>query len=714
MPVSRSLLLALALLAGACSSRAKAPPKKGFAYPDARASDHVDTYGETRVPDPYRWMEEPDSAELRSWIEAQNQLTYGWLQKGRDRRRIRERLEELWNYERYGVPTVEGGRYVYSHNSGLQNQSVLLHAPSLDAQPKVLLDPNTLSEDGTVALRGTWFSPNGRLMVYAISSGGSDWREFRIRDTETGDDLPADHLRWIKWSGAAWNAEGSGFYYTRYPQPEAGSELTASNTAPRIYYHSVGTAQEEDVLVYERADKPGWSLWPTTTEDGKYLIVAASPGSSTSNALFVQNLETGGAFRPLLEKFDARYRVLGNLGSRLVVFTDSGAPRGRVVAIDVDSPAPDKWDEIVPQGADAIQRATIVGERIFVNRLHLAHSEVGVYTLDGQLDRQVKLPGIGSVRGFRGRRHDTETFFSFSSFIHPTTIFRYDLATGESSIFREPKVDFDPKEFFSTQVTYRGKKGSPITMFLSHRRGLLLDKKNPTLLYGYGGFNNSVTPRFSVANLVWMEMGGVYAVANIRGGGEYGEKWHKAGMLKKKQNSFDDFIAAADGLIFNGYTSPPHLAIMGGSNGGLLVGACVNQRPDLFAAALPAVGVMDMLRFHHFTAGRFWVAEYGSADDPEMFPVLHAYSPYHNIQPGVRYPSVLVTTADHDDRVVPMHSFKYAARLQAAQAGRNPVLIRVETRAGHGAGTPTDKRIDLAADKWTFLARALRMDIDFD
>jgi len=714
MQARRLSVLVLLFFATACSSRAKTPPKGGFAYPEARAGDHVDSYGDARVADPYRWMEEPDSPELKTWIEAQNKLTYGWLQKGRDRRRIRERLEELWNYERYSVPRVEGGRYIYRHNSGLQNQSVLEQADSLDGESRVLLDPNTLSQDGTVALGGTWFSPNGRLLAYATSSAGSDWREVRVRDIETGDDMAADHLRWIKWGGVAWNAEGSGFYYTRYPQPEAGRELTASNTAPRIFYHSVGTAQDEDVLVYERPDKPDWSLYPWTSEDGKFLVIHASPSSSKHNALFVQDLTKGGPFKPVIEGFDARYRTLGNVGSALFLATDRGAARGRVIAIDVSDPAPAKWKEIVPEGRDTIQRASLVGGRLFVNRLHLARSQVTVYTLDGKVDKRIKLPGLGTARGFNGRSHDTETFFSFSGYIHPTTIYRYDIATGKSSLFRKPNVDFDPAEFVTRQVVYRGKTGRKISMFISHRRGMLLDNSHPTLLAGYGGFNISLTPRFSVASLVWMEMGGVYAVANIRGGGEYGEKWHRAGMLKNKQNCFDDFAAAADGLIANGYTSPPHLAIMGGSNGGLLVGACINQRPDLFAAALPAVGVMDMLRFQHFTAGRFWVSEYGSADDPEMFPVLRAYSPYHNIKPGVRYPAVLITTADHDDRVVPMHSFKYAARLQAAQAGANPILIRIDTRAGHGAGTPTEKRIDLAADKWTFLARALRMKIDFD
>ncbi|MHC4955972.1 MAG: prolyl oligopeptidase family serine peptidase [Planctomycetota bacterium] len=707
------LVLCLLLAAGACSSRAKKPPSKRFAYPEARVGDHVDKYGSVGVPDPYRWMEDPDSPELKAWIDAQNKLTHGWLGKGSDRRRIRERLRELWNYERCEVPRVIGSGYVFRRNTGLQNQSVLYFADALDAEPRVLLDPNTLSEDGTKALRGTYFSPNGRLMAYAVSSGGSDWKEIRVRDVQTGDDLPADRLRWIKFSGASWNAEGSGFFYTRLPEPEEGTELTAADRAPRIYYHSIGTAQEEDALVYERSDKPDWSLRAAASEDGRYLVVTARPGSSSSNAIFLQDLEGDGEVQPLLDKFDARYRVLGNDGPVFYLFTDLDAPRGRVVAIDVRDPDPERWREVIPQGRHAIRSVTLVGQRLFINRLRLARSQVHVHRLDGSREHGIQLSALGTVRGLAGRRRDTETFFAFSSFTHPTTIYRYELETGATSVFRRPKVDFDPKDFHTSQFAFPAKDGERITIFISHRKGLVLDKSHPTLLYGYGGFNNSVTPRFSVSRLVWMEMGGVYAVANIRGGGERGEEWHRAGMLKKKQNVFDDFIAAAEGLCFNKYTSPSRLAIAGRSNGGLLVGACINQRPDLFAAALPGVGVMDMLRFHKFTVGRFWVREYGSADDPAMFPVLYAYSPYHNIKKGVAYPATLVTTADHDDRVVPLHSFKYAAALQAAQRGPAPILIRVDTRAGHGAGTPTDKRIDLAADELTFLARNLRMKVRF-
>ena len=703
---------ALLVAVVACSSRAAKPPRRGFEYPSARMGEVVDDYHGTAVADPYRWMEDSESPELREWIEAENKLTHAWLGRGSDRRRIRKRLEKLWNYERFGVPTVTGGRYVYRRNSGLQNQAPLYIADSLDAEPRVLLDPNTLSEDGTVALSRTWFSPDGRYMGYSTSSGGSDWKEWRIRDVQTGEDLPADVLRWIKAGEGSWNGEGSGFYYARLREPKEGEELTQANKQPRVFYHSLGTSQDEDVLIYERPDQPTWSLWPTVTEDGRYLLIYAFTGSASKYAVFLKDLQIDSEARPLFTGFNARYDLLGNDGTTFFMWTDLDAPKGRVVSFDVREPAPEKWTELIPEGKDVIENITLVGDRFFVNRLRLARSQVSVHTLDGKLERTIKLPAIGTAWGFDGRRKDSETFYGFSGYTYPTTIYRYDLASGETSLFRRPKVDFKPEDFFTRQVSFSSKDGTRVTMFISHRKGLVLDRKNPTLLTGYGGFNSSMTPYFSVSNLVWMEMGGVYAVANLRGGGEYGEEWHQAGMLKNKQNVFDDFIAAAEALRFNRYTSPKKLAIAGGSNGGLLVGACLNQRPDLFAAALPAVGVMDMLRYHRFTVGRYWVSEYGSADDPEMFDTLFAYSPYHRIVRRA-FPAVLVTTADHDDRVVPAHSFKYTARLQAAQKGRAPILIRIETRAGHGAGTPTSKRIDAVADRWTFLARNLRMKVKF-
>ncbi|MHC4449693.1 MAG: prolyl oligopeptidase family serine peptidase [Planctomycetota bacterium] len=706
-------LITILVVASACSSRARKPPRKGFEYPVAKTVEVVDDFHGTSVKDPYRWMEDADSEDLRAWIEAENKLTQGWLSKGSDRRKIRNRLEKLWNYEKFGVPKVEGGRYFYRSNSGLQNQAPLYVADSLDAEPRLLLDPNTLSEDGTVALnRRLWFSPDGRHMGYSVSKAGSDWKEFFVRDVETGEDLPADHLKWIKAGSGSWNAEGSGFYYTRLQQPQEGAELTALNKNPRVFYHSLGTSQDEDVLVYERPDEPSWSLYPWVTEDGRYLFIAVYKVGSKNNALFYKDLQADGEVKPLLADFDASYSILGNDGPLLYAYTNRDAPKGRVVSFDVGEPAMDKWKEIIPEGKNVLEDLSLIGDRFLVTRLRLARSEVTVYRLDGTEERKVKLPALGTTWGFNGRRKDTETFFGFSSFTYPATIYRFDIASGETSVFRRPKVDFKPENFFTRQVSYSSKDGTPVTMFISHRKGLVLNKNNPTLLYGYGGFDNAMTPYFSVSNLVWMEMGGVYAVANLRGGGEYGKEWHEAGMLKRKQNVFDDFIAAGESLCINRYTNPDKLAIEGWSNGGLLVGACVNQRPDLFAAALAGTGVMDMLRYHRFTAGKYWVSEYGSAEDPEMFDALFAYSPYHRIFRRA-YPAVLVSTADHDDRVVPAHSFKYTARLQAAQKGRAPILIRIETKAGHGAGMPTSKRIDGVADRWTFLARNLRMKVKF-
>ncbi|MHC4938792.1 MAG: prolyl oligopeptidase family serine peptidase [Planctomycetota bacterium] len=705
-------LILVFVAAGACSTRAKKPPKKGFSYPAAKTVDVADDFHGTEVRDPYRWMEDPNDPDLAAWIAAQTKLTDGWLQKGSDRRRIRNRLEELWNYERFSIPKVEGGRYIYLRNSGLQNQAPLYVADSLDAEPRVLLDPNTLSEDGTVALSRTFFSPDGRHMGYSISRAGSDWKEMRIRDVETGEDLPADHIKWTKASTGSWNAEGSGFYYTRLQQPKEGEELTALNTAPKVYYHSLGTSQDEDVLVYERPDEPTWSLYPWVTEDGRYLVIYVYKTGTKNNAIFYKDLQIDGEFKPLLPDFDSETWLLGNDGTKLYAFTKHEAPKGRVVTFELREPGKENWTELIPEGKTVIEDVSLFGDKFLVTRLRLARSDITVHGIDGKEQGKVKLPALGTATGFRGWRKDNETFFAFTSFTYPTTIYRYDLSTGETSVFRRPKVDFKPENFFTRQVQYTSRDGTPVTMFISHRKGLVLNKKNPTLLYGYGGFDASQTPYFSVSNLVWMEMGGVYCVANLRGGGEYGKQWHEGGMLKNKQRVFDDFIAAAESLCFNRYTNPKKLAIEGWSNGGLLVGACVNQRPDLFAAALAGTGVMDMLRYHRFTAGKYWVSEYGSAEDPEMFDTLLAYSPYHRIRKRA-YPAVLVSTADHDDRVVPAHSYKYAARLQAAQMGRAPVLIRIETKAGHGAGTPTSKRIDGVADRWTFLARNLRMKVKF-
>ena len=684
---------------------AKAPV--GLAYPSSPKGDVVDDYHGTKVADPYRWLENPDAPESRAWIEAQNQLTSGYLEKLPSREPLKRRLTELWNFERYGVPSREGKRYVYSRNDGLQSQSVLYVADSLEAPPRVLIDPNALSTDGTVALSGTVFSEDGNLMAYGLASAGSDWTEWRVRDVRTGKDLP-DHIRWVKFNVPAWTKDGKGFFYGRYAEPQPGAALTGANYFPKVYFHTLGTPQSEDTLVYERPDQKEWGFSSSVTEDGRYLLLRVGRGTERKNGIFYKDLkDPKGKVVELLRDFDATYAFIGNEGSRFFFRTDLESPLGRVVAIDVRKPERGQWKELIPQAPETLVSASLVGDRFFLVRMKDAASQVRVHALDGKPLGEVALPGLGSVHGFSGLRTDTETFYAFTSFTTPSTIFRYDVKTGQSAVFREPKVKFDPAWYETKQVFYTSKDGTRVPLFLSYKKGLKLDGTNPTYLYGYGGFNAAMSPTFSVANLVWMEQGGVYAQASLRGGGEYGREWHLAGTKLRKQNVFDDFIAAAEWLVANRYTSPAKLAIGGRSNGGLLVGAAVTQRPDLFGVALPGVGVMDMLRFHKFTIGWAWKSDYGSSEDAEEFKALHAYSPLHNLRPGTRYPAMLVTTADHDDRVVPAHSFKFAATAQAAQAGEAPVLIRIDTRAGHGAGKPTGKVIEEVADMWAFTLHQL-------
>jgi prolyl oligopeptidase len=679
-------------------------------YPETRRAEQVDNYHGTRVPDPYRWLEDTDSPETKAWVEAQNRVTFDLLKNIPERQGIEQRLTELWNYERFSVPFKEGGRYFFSRNSGLQNQSVLYVQSSLDAEPRVLLDPNTLSPDGTIALTSLRVSEDGRHLAYGTSSGGSDWQEIRVRNVETGQDGP-DHLRWIKFSGAAWTHDGQGFFYSRFPEP-AGNTLTTENVNNKLYYHRLGTPQAEDVLVYERPDRPEWRFFPQVTDDGRYLVIYTSYQTSKNDLLYV---DLGNARRPnlrapvreLVTGFEANYGMVGNDGPVLYVQTDKDAPKGRVIAVDTRRPQRASWRVLIPEGENVLGSVNIINNQFVASYLQDAASRIRIFSLQGQPVREIALPTLGSVGSISGERNDREAFYSFTSFLYPSTIFRYDFRTGQSSVFRAPKVDFDPSGYETKQLFYTSKDGTRVPMFITHRKGLELNGNNPTLLYAYGGFNISMTPGFSVSNLVWLERGGVYAVANLRGGGEYGQEWHQAGTKERKQNVFDDFIAAAEYLVQQKYTSPSKLAISGGSNGGLLVGAVANQRPELFGAALPAVGVMDMLRYHQFTIGRAWSVDYGTSEDPEGFRYLYAYSPLHNVKPGSCYPATMVTTADHDDRVVPGHSFKYAAALQAAQACNNPVLIRIETRAGHGAGKPTAKQIEEAADRWAFLVRAL-------
>ncbi len=680
-------------------------------YPQARRSDQVDDYHGTKVADPYRWLEDTDSAETHSWVEAENKLTFGYLEQIPYRQAIRDRLTKLWNYERFTVPHQEGGRYFFQHNNGLQNQNVLLVAESLNAEPRVLLDPNTLSSDGTVALAGDAVSDDGKLMAYALAASGSDWNEWHIRDVDTGKDLP-DDLKWVKFSGASWTKDNKGFYYSRYDEPK-GAALREANYFHKLYYHRLGTAQSDDKLIYERPDNKELGFAGNVTDDGHYLVITVWQGTSPKNRLYYKDLtQPDSQVVRLLDDFDAQYIFIDNDGPIFWFQTDLDAPRGRVIAIDTRHPERTNWKTVVPQGADKLQFANVVDNSFFLGYLKDARTEVRVHDLSGALLRNVDLPGIGTAAGFGGKRKDKETFYAFTSFISPTTVYRYDPQATRSVVFRQPKVDFDATRYETKQIFYTSKDGTRVPMFLTYKKGLTLDGENPVLLYAYGGFDIDLTPTFSVPNAVWLEMGGIYAQPNLRGGGEYGEQWHQAGMKLKKQNVFDDFIAAAEWLIANKYTSTPKLAIRGGSNGGLLVGACLTQRPDLFGATLPEVGVMDMLRFHKFTIGWAWTSDYGSSDDPEEFKALYAYSPLHNLKPGTKYPPTLIATSDHDDRVVPGHSFKFAATMQADQAGPAPVLIRIETKAGHGAGKSITKLIDETADTWSFVAHNLNMKVN--
>ncbi|MGB3655464.1 MAG: prolyl oligopeptidase family serine peptidase [Rivularia sp. (in: cyanobacteria)] len=676
-------------------------------YPDSRKGEQVDNYHGTEVADPYRWLENPDSEETEAWVKAQNKVTFNFLEKIPARDDIKKRLTKLWDYEKYGVPFQEGNRYFYFKNDGLQNQSVLYTLRNLDDEPSVLLDPNKLSVDGTVALSGISISDDGKYLAYGISIAGSDWQEWKVRNIETGEDLK-DNLKWIKFSGASWTNDSKGFFYSGYDEPNEKTKLEDVNYYQKLYYHQLGQPQSEDTLIYERSDEKEWGFNGGVTEDGRYLIISVWLGTDSKNLVFYKDLTNSSSeVVELISKFESSYSLIDNDDNLLYFQTDLNASKGRVIAIDIKKPEPKNWQEIIPQTQETLESVGTLNNQFVAEYLKDARSQIKIFEINGNFVREVELPGIGSVGGFNGKREDTETFYIFTSFTTPGTIYRYDMVTGKSTVFRQPEVDFNADNYETKQIFYKSKDGTQVPMFIVHKKGIKLDGNNPTFLYGYGGFNISLTPTFSVSSLIWMEMGGVYVIPNIRGGGEYGEEWHQAGIKDKKQNVFDDFISAAEWLIDNGYTKSEKLAIAGGSNGGLLVGACMTQRPDLFAAALPAVGVLDMLRFHKFTIGWAWVPEYGSSEKPEEFKTLYAYSPLHNLKPGTAYPATMITTADHDDRVVPAHSFKFAAALQAAHDGEAPVLIRIETKAGHGAGKPTTKIIEEAADKWAFLVKTL-------
>jgi len=676
-------------------------------YPKTKKVEQFDNYFGTKVADPYRWLENDTSAETSAWVKAQNKVTFSYLDQIPFRADMKRRLTKIWNYAKYGIPFKEGKYYFFFKNDGMQNQSVLYIQEGLNGKPEVFIDPNTFSADGTISLNNVVASHDAKYMAYTLSTGGSDWNEIFVMDIASGKKL-SDHLKWVKFSGIAW--EKDGFYYSRYDEPKKGGVLSGKNQYHQVYYHKIGTAQEQDKLIYKNKDYPLRNYTAATTEDEKYLFLYETE-STSGNALYIKDLSKAEDNFTLIAKgFDFDYNVVDNIGDKILILTNRNAPRNKLIQISFPYSDTTKWKNIIPEQKEVLQQVQIIGGKIFTEYMKDAYSKAYIYSLEGKLLSDMELPGIGTLAGINGKKNDNIAFYAYTSFTFPTTIYKYDMLKNKSEVFKKPDIDFVSADYETKQVFYESKDGTGIPMFIVHKKGIKLDGNNPVLLYGYGGFNVSLTPNFSISRLVFLENGGIYAVANIRGGGEYGEDWHKAGIKLNKQNVFDDFIAAAEYLISSKYTSSQKLAISGGSNGGLLVGACMTQRPDLFKVAMPAVGVMDMLRFHKFTIGWAWAADYGSSEDPEMFKYLYGYSPLHNIKDGVSYPATLVTTADHDDRVVPAHSFKFIATLQEKHKGDNPVLIRIETMAGHGAGKPTSKLIEEATDFWAFVFYNLKLE----
>lgn len=709
-PISM-LILSLGLAVGCQEDEATYDKDKPIKYPETRKVDTVDNYFGTNVPDPYRWLEDDRSKETEAWVKAQNEVTFGYLKTIPYRDDIKERLKEVWNYPKRSAPYKDGGYYFFYTNDGLQNQYVLNMQKSLDDEPEVLMDPNEWSEDGTVSLASFNVSNDGKYAAYAIQRSGSDWVDMQVMNMETREDN-GDTLKWIKFGGASWYQDG--FFYSGFPEP-SGSEYSSVNQNQKVYYHKLGTPQSEDVLIYEDPAHPLRYNFCSVTEDEHFLILNISEGTS-GNSLAVKDLTNGldAPFVSIIDEFKNDQYVVDNVEDDLLIYTNLDAPNYRLVGVSASNPTPDHWKDVLPnQEKNVLTSVQLAhGNTLVAQYMVDASDRLNLYNLSGDLIHTIDLPTIGSVSGVSAHREDDFIYYGFTSFTYPNTIYRYDLGTGEQTVFFKPELTFNPDEYETTQVFYESKDGTKIPMFLTHQKGLKMDGQRPAQLYAYGGFNISMTPGFNPGNLILLEQGGIYAVANIRGGGEYGETWHKAGMLLKKQNVFDDFIAAAEYLVKENYTNPERLAISGGSNGGLLVGAAMTQRPDLFAVALPAVGVMDMLRYHKFTVGFGWVVEYGSSDDSTHFENLHAYSPLHNLEEGVEYPATLITTADHDDRVVPAHSFKFAATLQEKQAGDKPVLIRIETKAGHGGGKPISMIIDEKADVLAFMFRNMGLEYD--
>jgi prolyl oligopeptidase len=707
-----SILTACAMLTSCQSGSGDADyPVIPVQYPPSRTEDQTDIYFGKTIADPYRWLEFDTAAEVIDWVKRQNEVTFGYLDKIPFRRNIRARLEELWNYPKYSAPFREGDYFFFYKNDGLQNQSVLYFQKGIDGSPEVFIDPNALSQDGTTALASITFSKDHKYAAYSIAKAGSDWNEIFVMEVATKK-LLDDHIRWVKFSSAAW--KGNGFYYSRYDEPGKGTEFSNQNRNQKVYYHTLGDPQSKDKLVFEDAAHPLRYYGPQVTEDERYLILNVAEGTR-GDEIRIQDLsKPGSKLEVLIAGFANNHSVIDNEGDALLVRTDLNAPRYRVVKITPGKSSPSDWEEVIPQKEDLLQSVNTAGGHLFAGYLKDASDRVIQFSRSGQMEREIVLPGIGTIGGFGGEKEAVEIFYTFTSFIVPPTIYRYDIEKGSSEEFRKTEVKFDASAYETKQVFYTSKDGTKIPMFLIHKKGIELNGKNPTYLYGYGGFNISLTPSFSPSRIVFLEHGGVVAIANLRGGGEYGEDWHNAGMLEKKQNVFDDFISAAEFLIQEKYTSASKLAIAGGSNGGLLVGACMTQRPDLFAVALPAVGVLDMLRFHKFTVGWGWVVEYGSSEDSVQFNTLLKYSPLHNLKKGTSYPATMITTADHDDRVVPAHSFKFAAALQASHEGERPVLIRVDVNAGHGAGKPTSKILDEHADIWSFVLYNTRSKVTYE
>ncbi len=677
-----------------------------FSYPKTKKIDHSDNYHGKDIQDPYRWLELPHTnEEVAAWIEEQNKLSFSFLATIPERKAIRERLNELWNYPKQTAPFKKGNKYFETRNSGLQNQNVLFVMDRLGKEGKVLLDPNTLSEDGTAALRLISVSPDGKYLAYAVSQSGSDWQHWKIRNTETLEDLD-ETLEWSKFGSATWLPDSSGFYYPRYAVQAEAEVLLKENTQQTLYLHLLDTSQEADTLLYENPSEPKWMPSVAFSSDDAYLILTIRQNTLPINLVYVKKAGSSEAFKPIIDSFEASYSFVGNKANEFYFLTTHEASRGKLIALNIDKPSKKNWQVLIAESEDTLQDCRFVKGEFIALYLHHASHVLKRFTLSGEFKQEVTLPTLGSILELNTKTQDTEVFYSFTSFLYPTLSFKLELNTGTTTQLSSSSVDFRAEDFVTTQVFATSKDGTKVPLFLVHKKDLKLDKQNPTLLYGYGGFNISLSPSFSISRLAWLELGGVLAVANLRGGGEYGGDWHKAGTVHNKQNVFDDFIACAEKLIADGFTSPKKLAIQGGSNGGLLVGAAMTQRPELFAAALPAVGVMDMLRFHKFTIGWAWVGDFGSSEDPEQFETILKYSPLHNLR-AADYPATLVTTGDHDDRVVPAHSFKFAATLQEANTGQNPMLIRIQTKAGHGAGKPTSMLIEEQADLWGFLVKIL-------